>query len=267
MAKTAIIVAGDSAYRRLHGWGAAFAEGLRRHGWRAELARHAAPSDMLVLWGVRRQGAIALQRRHGEVCILERGYVGDRFAWSSVSFGGGLNGRATFRGPLHDASRWERHFSPLMRPWRRRDGYVLIMGQMPGDMSLYRLKPRALWTEAARALQARGHDVRFRPHPLSGGVCLPGVATLPATMPLADALAGAAFVVTINSNAGVDAVLAGVPTVTLDEGAMAWPVTGHAMAMPPVPDRAAWATALAWKQWRMDEIASGHAWAMVSGAP
>ncbi|MDQ0393124.1 hypothetical protein [Labrys monachus] len=265
MTRTAIIIAGDRAYRRQDGWGAAFAAGLRRHGWTAVLSRHPAPADMLVLWGVRRQGAIALQRRHGEVCILERGYVGDRFAWTSVSFGGGLNGRATFRGPLDDSSRWQTHFAPLMRPWRRRDGYALIMGQVLTDMSLRGLKPLTMWNDAARALKAGGFDVRFRPHPLSNGAGLPGIGTLPASLSLAEALAGAALVVTINSNAGVDAAVAGVPTVTLDGGAMAWPVAGHRPETPPTPDRAAWATALAWKQWRMEEIASGHAWALVGG--
>ena len=60
-------------------WGGAFAEGLSHHGWRVSLQGHPGPCDMLVLWGVRNQLAIKAQKRAGgEVCILERGYVGDR---------------------------------------------------------------------------------------------------------------------------------------------------------------------------------------------
>ena len=45
-----------------------------------------------------------------------RGVDPHRFKWTSVSFGGALNGRAEFRGPFHDGSRWERHHAHLMQP-------------------------------------------------------------------------------------------------------------------------------------------------------
>ena len=73
------------------------------------------------------------------------------------------------------------------------------------------------------------------------------------------------MVVTFNSNTGVEGVLAGVPTVTMDEGAMAYPVTGHKLVDIVTPDRMAWAYALAWKQWRMEEMFSGVCWDVVSG--
>jgi hypothetical protein len=119
----------------------------------------------------------------------------------------------------------------------------------------------------ARALAARGHRVVFRPHPHPRGewLRLPDVETSTGT--LAEALDGAAFAVTCNSNSAVDAVLAGVPTVTLDYGAMAWDVTSHDLDQPIVtPDRDAWAAWLAGVQWSHDEIRSGTAWASVSRA-
>src|SRR5690606_3275524 len=115
----------------------AFAAGLQRHGWQTVIADHYQRCDLLVVWGVRRQVDIqAHRRRGGDVCVLERGYIGDRFVWSSVSFGGGLNGRAEFRGPRDDATRFETHFARLMKPWRAGDGYALLIGQVAGDMSL-----------------------------------------------------------------------------------------------------------------------------------
>jgi hypothetical protein len=77
-------------------------------------------------------------------------------------------------------------------------------------------------------------------------------------------LSGAAIVVTWNSNSGLDAVINGVPTVTMDKGAMAWDVTGHSLGeVPPTPDRTAWCHALAWKQWSKGEMVSGECWEAV----
>src|SRR5689334_16783088 len=95
----------------------AFADGLRRHGWTVDATQAFGACDLLVMWGVKRRGDIERQRMLGrEVCILERGYLADRYAWTSVSFGGGLNGRGDFRGDLTDGSRWGKHFAHLMRP-------------------------------------------------------------------------------------------------------------------------------------------------------
>ncbi len=56
------------------------------------------------------------------------------------------------------------------------------------------------------------------------------------------ALAGARAVITFNSNTGVEAVLAGKPTVAIDEGSMAWPVTAHEIIdYPKEPNRLTWA--------------------------
>jgi hypothetical protein len=236
-------------------WGSAFAAGLRRHGWHVSMGSQPEPCDMLVLWGVRQQGWIEQQRRNGEVCILERGYVGDRFAYTSVSFGGGLNGRGIFRGPFHDGSRWDRHFGNLMQPWRQRQGYALIMGQVPGDQSIKGVNMDAWYRTATEAYRMAGFEPRFRPHPHGNGA---------AYASLASDLAGAALVVSWNSNSAVDAALAGVPTVAMDRGSMAWDVAGHELgAMPPVPDRTAWANRLAWCQWHADEMRSGDCWAAV----
>ena len=81
---------------------------------------------------------------------------------------------------------------------------------------------------------------------------------------LTEAIGNAAWVVTYNSNSAVDAVLAGVPSVSCDVGSMAWDVTGHDVAVkPPSPDRKEWAAKMAWAQWTDDEIESGRAWEAV----
>lgn len=241
-----------------HTIGGAFAAGLRRHGLTVTSGTLPRPADILVLWGVRRSELIRSQKAAGgEVVILERGYLGDRFAWTSVSFGGGLNGRGIFRGPFDDGSRWEAHFAHLMQPWQRREGPVVVMGQVPTDNAVRHIDFNRWARRTLDHFRASGRQAYIRPHPqvAKGG------------RPLADVLAEAAMVVTYNSNSGVDAVLAGVPTIAMDPGSMAWDVTGHDLSeVAPTPDRTAWAHRLAWCQWRMDEIASGACWEAVGQA-
>jgi hypothetical protein len=246
-------------------WGGAFGDGLKRHGWRVTVSASPRPCDLLVLWGARRVETMAAQRAAGgEVAVLERGYVGERFEWASVSFGGGLNGRGEFRGPFTDGSRWVQHFGHLMQPWRdRNDGDILIMGQVDGDMAVANVDIHEFYRRAEHRYLIAGFLTRFRPHP---GMARRERVTLPHRA-LASDLAEARAVVTWNSNSGVDAVLAGIPTVAIDEGSMAWSVAGHTLGeLPPAPDRTAWAHRLAWCQWRRDEIVRGDCWDAVAHA-
>lgn len=262
MKQAVIISPGRSSHQ--HVWARAFAEGLIRHGWKVSLSPVYRPADLVVIWGVRQRHHIATQRLVGEVCVLERGYIGDRFSWTSVSFGGGLNGRGNFRVP-NDPTRWEKLFSHLMKPWQDRPGPAIIMGQVLSDMSLKDLDPMAIWADAIHQLRDRGLDVEFRPHPLAGAWGLPGVPNVKGD--LSNALNRASLVVTINSNSAVDAVIAGVPSVTLDEGSMAWPVTSHSVDHRYTPEREAWAHRLAWCQYSIEEISSGKCWEVVQHDP
>lgn len=244
------------------GFARAFGDGLLRHGLKE--TSHVA-CDLLVLWGTRRQREIDAQKaRGGKVVVLERGYLGDRYSWTSISFGGGLNGRGNFTGPFHDGSRWEKHFAHLMKPWRTgEDGYALILEQVPGDMSVRGVNLRDFYSRARDAFTPL-INTKVRPHPRTTPLKNAEAHQSGLRSLVAD-LEGARLAVTWNSNSGVDAVLAGVPTIAMDEGSMAWDVTGHKLKMPPAPDREKWAHALAWKQYSVKEMASGFAWDAISG--
>jgi hypothetical protein len=242
-------------------WREAFCEGLRRKGWDASLSTTPEPCDLLVMWGIRKQDIIARQKAAGgEVCILERGYLGDRFAWTSVSLGGSLNGRARFNNQGMPGDRWGRHFGHLIQPWQTGGGYALLIGQVPGDQSIRGVNIEAFYQQSAAALRKYGWpDVRFRPHPKAGAVR--GVAGIPVIGgTLHEAMAGAGLVMTYNSNTGVDAAMFGRPVIAMDRGSMAWDVAGHQVTEIVTPDRTAWAHNLAYCQWSMDEIARGEAW-------
>ena len=258
----------------------AFAEGLALHGITPEvLELGAAPSgdapDLAVMWGHNRREIQARQRAAGrDYLVIERGYVGDRFVFASIGLNG-LNGRAEFNtaDKADDDSRWRKHFADLMAPWRDVSngvGDCLVMGQVAGDASVRNVNITRWYQEIVDQIRRHrpGQRIRFRVHPNQKQRSCPAHAiAVDHDEPLTVSLSSARFVVTFNSNSGVDAVLAGVPTVTLDEGAMAWPVTSHDLARPFYqPDRTAWANRLAWCQWSVEEIASGEAWAHIRGA-
>lgn len=266
--KTAIIATGERAEHHKT-WGGAFAEGLKRHGWNVKTQRDSEPSDLLVLWGTRRQLDIRQQLdRGGEVCIIERGYLGNRMHWSSVSFGGGLNGHAEFRGVSGDPRRFDSHFGHLMRPWHRPEcGYAMIMGQVPGDMSIKHMDINAFYQQAFQALAKQGWSVRFRAHPLAGRSDNGRAGIKSIKGELYDCLEEAGLVVTFNSNSAVDAALFGRPVIAFDRGSMAWEIAGHQVDEVITPDRTDWAARLAWCQWRSEEIRSGECWEVISQCP
>jgi hypothetical protein len=205
-----------------------------------------------------------LRASGAEVLVMERGYVGDRFAWTSLGWNG-LNGRATFPpAPEDGGARFREHHGHLLQPWREGGGeYVLLIGQVPGDASLRGRDMRPWYAECAKRAARRFRlPVVFRHHPLApkrGGVFMvPGTSMNYGS--LQDALARAAVVITFNSNTGVDSVLAGVPTVCIDRGSMAFEMCSHDIDAELVkPNRDRWAAQLAWRQWTIDEIRSGAA--------
>ena len=119
-----------------------------------------------------------------------------------------------------------------IQPMRKRDGYILVIGQVPGDSQLVDCEirgPVPLQAAITRAMTG-AMKAYFRPHPQclqrrpnSHHISLPMLETATGEdersyyarqkqgVGLAEALAGARFVVTINSNAIIDALIAGVP--------------------------------------------------------
>lgn len=221
------------------------------------------PSDLAVIWGVRFPKIIEGQKQHGsDFLVMERGYIGDRMKFTSMGFNG-LNNRAEFHAKDMPADRWNKYFDGMMRPWKTESGYILLIGQVAGDSSI---KGRIILTDWLKEVVAElrqihpGKEIIFRPHPLSRqNQEIPGAEKSRGR--LDQDLSGADICVTYNSNTGVEAVIAGVATITMDRGAMAYDVTSHAPDVPIIkPDRGQWAYDMAYKQWTEEEIASGEAW-------
>lgn len=227
--------------------------------------------DFVVMWGFKPPEVVReLREKNIPTLIMERGYLPSRMTYSSLGWNG-LNNRATFTPCQDNGERLDKHWPGLVKPWRAEGGsYVLLCGQVPGDSSLYGMNLDAWAQQQTAALIERGHKVVYRPHPLvvrQQRINCPRGAHLSSLGPLDQDLSGAKFAVTYNSNVGVECVYLGTATVTLDAGAMAWPVTSHSLDEPLVrPDRTKWLNRLAWCNWKIEEIADGTAWDVISQA-
>lgn len=245
--------------------GEAVRAGLMRHGHDVVFAptNEPVPCDVAVIWGWKQHRVI----ESGVPClVMERGYIGDRMAYTSMGWNG-LNGRATFP-VIDDGSRLDRLWPGIVQPERDDAGdVVLVCGQVRGDSSIRGVDFSAWLTMALAGAECFGLPVLYRPHPMMLQKHAPDFVreSVPrSTLPLADDLARAYAVVVYNSNSGVDAALADVPVIAWDEGAMAWPVASQRQWACVRGDRLAWAEALAWCQWSLDEIAAGEFWPLLS---
>jgi len=216
-------------------------------------------SDVVACWGWRIAAPLVAAGKR--VLVMEHGYIGDRKVWTSLGWNG-LNGRARFA-PAADSKRFDKHHDHLYQQWNPQGDYSLLIGQVDGDASLMNM-PFQPWAVrmAFRMQKEFGLPVKFRPHPVAlefGQNYVVGCAER-IFGTLKDAMQGAVVVVTFNSNAATEAMLAGKPTVTLDAGAIAYPVAAHDFTIQSEPDRLPWAREVAWRQFTMDEIRSGFAW-------
>lgn len=238
-----------------HQWDAmiALAGGLARFGITADVTDSyaAGDADFLVWWGDKVPTPLHSRPR----LILEAGfingrsgdYVKDRLRFVSAGWSG-LHGRADPGPPLRPPTRWEQLREELV-PWRTDGRTILVCEQHPGDAAA---PGNNHWWRGAIDLGERlGKRVIYRPHPLMA----------PDIHPLSDSLASAAICVTWSSTCAIQAVVAGVPTVAMDRGSMARPVTSHNLDKDLfLGDRRQWAYNLAYRQWTHEELADGTAW-------
>lgn len=244
----------------------AFGKGLQQHGQdfvRVRLGSSPVHCDLAVVWGYGRRDVFASQRLSGgRFLVMERGYIGDRKRWISAGYDG-LNGRADFCNAGRTAERLQKNFPGLLKPWKKPGEYILVMGQCRWDQSIRHVDIRRRLTDAIDTIRAHSLiPIYFRPHPEDPEMpAPPGSCTVSGS--LDHAFIGAHAVVTLNSNSGVDAVVAGVPVIALDRGSMTWAVAGHRaveVIRPPRPARERWAAELAWCQWSDKELVSGECW-------
>jgi hypothetical protein len=198
----------------------------------------------------------------GRVLVCERGYV-RRSKYLALGWDG-INGRADFCNVGVPDDRW-RSLGISLKNWKRRSGPILVAGQVPWDASVQHHDHIAWCRETVAEVRRLGFEVLFRPHPVAvrkgGAFHVDG--RISTNGFIKQDLRIAKAVVTFNSNTGVDAIIAGVPTIAMDCGSMVWGMAGHSLgqlADLPMPNRKAWAASLAYSQWTHEELADGSAW-------
>lgn len=276
---------------RPHHLSVAFADGLKLHGWALTDDFHAA--DLVIQYAVDEDYVTQPALAEGcEYLTIETPYLSPKSDYHSIGFGNAINGRLRHDFP-RDPDRRERLFRNLLKPWREpQEGPCMIMGQMPKDRSIAPFIDMYAWIEVTwRALEAKGESVLFRPHPqfqylrrkksaeqknyvsdgareewagvaplVAAGLRVDYASTLPQLM---DRVKCA---VTFNSSSAIDCVLAGLPTIALDRGSMAWDATTHNIDSLAYPDREEWLNWLAYCQWTEREMRSGDCWASICPA-
>lgn len=235
--------------------------GLRERGVKADFVKGRPKSKNVAVWGWRK--GLEFRKKGYNILVFERGYLGDRHYWTSIAWNG-LNGYGNFCNPSCDPTRFNQNFT--LKPWRDDGKYIIIMGQINGDMSLMGKDLTRFYEQLARDLAEKYQKpVFFRPHPMAK----PGRMNFRPEIPciagtLEENLRDAYLVAGFNSNSGVDAVVNGIPSLSFDVGSMAYEVTGHEGHDRIKPDRKNWAAKLAWCQWSPEEIMNASYWDRLS---
>lgn len=151
-----------------------------------------------------------------------------------------------------------RRLNLQIKPWRRRGNFVLICPPDQKFAAFHGMDAKK-WLDDATA-GIRKHTklpIRIRER---------GAQTASS---LLSALNNCHCLVTHESNAAVEAIMAGTPAIVTGKCA-AYAVAGHSfeeITNPPTPaDRERWAAVLAANQWTLNEIQSGVAWRALGAA-
>lgn len=227
----------------------------------ADIARPPTPSDICISWNrFGRFGMIAdaVEAAGGRVIVLENGYCGkDPHGRPLLAVAAGHHLGAGKWLPQADAHRWA-SLGLELAPWRKTGRHVLVC--LSRGLGAPTTAMPKWWAEniARNVKLYTGREIRIRTHPnAQGSVGLVGPS-------LAEDLVDAHVVVTWGSNAGTEALLAGVPVIHgLDCWIMAPAASPelHAIEDPPMPDRLPAFIRLSWAQWTLDEIATGEPFA------
>lgn len=222
--------------------------------------------DFVVGWGVKSILYKLCKSYNKDFLVMERGYMLDRFHWTSCGFNG-LNGDADFLNKNASSYRWDKIFSHQIdaKDWQKNGSYAVIAGQVKRDASIRHLSAYTIYTDLIYELNNLNIPVIFRAHPLEKSKFIPIKNNLKfeydSNKSLNDTLLKARFTITINSNAGVVSLISGVPVITLDKKSMVYDYSSHSVFDNLVyPDRSSWFHKMAYTQWSPSEIRNGEMW-------
>lgn len=214
----------------------------------------------VVIWGWR----ASQFHTNRNICVLERGYVADRFKYTSIGFNG-LNGFATFYNiPLNvnELNRYEK-IGEELHEWNPDGKYILICGQTPGDMSLRGKDLMPWYSEMVKKIREKfpHEEIRFRQHPnlTKRGIKQEVEGTIFDEQSYEESFLNAKIVCVYNSNSAVDALKFGKPIFVEDKGSLLYTVSVRDFKDINLiePNRKQIFENLSWTQYSLEEIETG----------
>ena len=225
--------------------------------------------DIAVIFGwhkyaydkTRPKAEIISRHKGRSLIVVESGFL-KRGEYYQVGWGGFAN-NADFCNQNVSSDRWDA-MGVTVKDWQKRDGPVVVCGQLERDTQVQDTDHHQWCRDTFKALIKMGEEVIFCPHPREDRPSVYGIdKQYRAKERLPELLKIAKCVVTYNSTSCVDAILAGVPAITMDKGSIAWPISQHALIdvkQLAYPDRSQWLAGLGYTQWTLDEMRAGLPW-------
>jgi hypothetical protein len=229
------------------------------------------PDDVVVTWnryGAGHSEATRFERAGARAVVMENGHLGKDFAgdsWYALALGHHAgrgnwpySSEAWTTGAATDAdrhARWD-DLGIKLQPWRQPGGETIVLHQR--GIGEHGIASPHRWAEE---LTPRINGARMRVHPGSGN-----------TTTLEHDTRNASEVITWASGAALRCLVMGIPVWYAMDGWIgapaALPLKQRAPGVQPLRDDAArlgMLRRLAWAQWRLSEIESGHAFRTLLG--
>jgi hypothetical protein len=220
-----------------------------------------------------------------ETPVIGRSAVSIDHLYLRVGVNGFLWDEATWGFDYIDSTRYLKVFSncgySTETEWKTNGSHILILMQNPGDASLRGQDIYQWCYQTVEELQRHtDRPIRIRPHPLPRkgfksfaervsrykNVELVENELPDRLRPLAMDFEDCYCAVSFSSGSAVDAVLAGVPSLTTNSGNMAWLVSQHELKNIEsryLGDRTEWMQKIAMCQWSTAEFESGECWSHI----
>ncbi len=256
-------------------YGDLFVAGLKVHKIIAQVQKGYVPTEcnVAVIWGWHRRAQRIIDHQESKgrhVIVLERGYFGDRLNDCTSVALIGTDGLPYFNNDNSSDDRFKESGIQL-KPWKPGNDYVVVAGQIPNDTSVDTVNIRNWVYAQISAIREKGFKVVYKPHPDDTGSQRVPAETITMRGDLDEVLKRAKCIVTFNSTVGVDAMIAGVPVIAMDQKSRVYSIAGHDLdylkkkGKIDEPGREQWAHDLAYCQWSKKELANGKAWAHIMG--
>ena len=207
--------------------------------------------------------------RGGSILVMDSGYLKRlshiedmNKAYYSLGFNG-LNGRAKFTYKDMPSDRWDK-LNIELKPWRLEGRHILYCSQYQFDASVQHVSYVKLEKNTLIKLNSyTDKKVIFRPHPKKQRIHAVDGIVLSRNLdsPIEKDFEDCHLVCVFNSNSAVEAVINGIPVLSIDEGCLVKPrgLTSENVCSPKVFDRECWKNNLAYSQWTIEEMLRGEA--------